>query len=135
MAAAGRIAAVVYVSTASSALVGRLSKLCSMPGARLLNVFSDEPYARTSLLIAGDPGAVVDSASRVAAEAVEALDLRTHSATHPRIGTVDHISVASLDDGPGDVAGASARQVMDRTPVGTEPKPVGTLSCSGRSAI
>lgn len=93
------VAAVVYVSSAASAVVRRLKQLAfaGAPGARLLSVFPDEPYARTSLLLAGEPTAVCATAVRIAEAALAELDLREHVATHPRIGIVDHISVAPVD--------------------------------------
>lgn len=93
------IAAVVYVSTAASSVLRGLKQLAfaGAPGARLLTVFTDEPYARTSMLLAGEPAAVCASAVRIAQAALAELDMREHVATHPRIGVVDHITVAPVD--------------------------------------
>jgi glutamate formiminotransferase len=107
-----RVAAVVYVSTTSSPLLTELRKLAAgSASARLLTVFTDEPYARTSFLIAGEPGAVSESAVRVATAAAAALDLRAHVATHPRIGVVDHISVAPIDSSDLEPAAAAAAAI------------------------
>lgn len=110
-ASSNAVAAVVYVSSAAPGLVSQLRALAASvgtPSARVLNVFSDVPYARTSLLIAGEPTAVARTAVSTARAAVAELDLREHVATHPRIGTVDHIAVAPLPAAPTAAAVAAA---------------------------
>ncbi|KAJ1626799.1 Formiminotransferase subdomain-containing protein [Pavlovales sp. CCMP2436] len=107
-----RIAAIVYVSTAAPGLLRRLKQLAmsGTPGARLLTVFTDEPYARTSLLIAGEPSAVAAATVSVALLAAAELDQREHVATHPCIGVVDHISLSPVD---GDDLAPAAAAALD----------------------
>eukprot|EP00968_Pinguiococcus_pyrenoidosus_P015112 scaffold1390_cov249-Pinguiococcus_pyrenoidosus.AAC.16 len=121
VAAPPRVVAVVYVSAtsaemrvmeamASAANVGRTS--------RLLTRFHDASYGRGSLVVgAAEAEDAVASAVSMASVALEALDLRDHTdATHPRIGVVDHISLAPMADGPDAmrVAAESARQIARR---------------------
>ena len=88
-------AANVYVSEGQNA--ERLSLLRLAAGPQCVHVFSDPAYNRTGFTLASrDAGRVHDSVLRLASLALQSLDLRTHDATHPRLGVVDHVSVHSL---------------------------------------
>ena len=57
------------------------------------NVFVDAAYHRTGFTFAAaDPRALVESALRLAREGLRLIDFRTHAASHPRLGAVDHVS-------------------------------------------
>jgi len=69
----------------------------SKSAAFLVHSFADPVYNRTSFVLCGSPLPVATAASALTHAAVSALpDLRLHSATHPRIGLVDHVSVSPL---------------------------------------
>ena len=70
----------------------------SVPGVRLLDVSADPDHNRAVFTIVGGPEAVYEAAYRSAAAAVAALDLRTHTGVHPRIGAVDVIPFVPLYD-------------------------------------
>ena len=63
-----------------------------------MTTFSDSHYNRTSFVLAGThPADVVQVAKELSIAALETLPpLQDHDATHPRIGLVDHVSVAPL---------------------------------------
>lgn len=63
-------------------------------GEHLLDVHRDADHNRSVLTMAG-PG-VEDAVRRVAEVAVAALDLRTHTGAHPRIGVLDVVPFVPL---------------------------------------
>ncbi len=60
-------------------------------GVRLLDWSMDAAHNRSVVTIAGEPGAVVESAVRGAGKAVELIDLTRQQGAHPRIGAADVI--------------------------------------------
>ncbi|MFQ5550087.1 MAG: glutamate formimidoyltransferase [Gemmatimonadales bacterium] len=64
--------------------------------AYLLDRHSDTDHNRSVYTIAGDPRAVVESAFRTVAAAVELIDLRSHEGVHPRIGAADVIPLVPV---------------------------------------
>src|SRR5205085_2612809 len=58
-------------------------------GAVVLDTHSDADHNRTVITFVGEPEAVVEAAVRVAARAVELIDLRAHVGAHPRVGALD----------------------------------------------
>lgn len=68
------------------------------PGATLVDVQSDTSHNRSVLTFVGTGDAVVEAALRVAAVAIEHIDLRSHSGEHPRMGAVDVIPFIPLED-------------------------------------
>jgi glutamate formiminotransferase len=60
-------------------------------GVRLLDWSMDAAHNRSVVTIAGDPGAVVESAVRGAGKAAELIDLTRQQGVHPRIGAADVI--------------------------------------------
>jgi glutamate formiminotransferase len=60
-------------------------------GVHLLDWSMDADHNRSVVTIAGEPGAVVESAIRGAGKAVELIDLTRQQGVHPRIGAVDVI--------------------------------------------
>lgn len=85
------------------------------PEAAIVNKFEDEAYNRvgytlvarlppTSLADIGDP--LPRAVFALVSSALEAIDLRKHLGTHPRLGVVDHICFHPLADASlGQVAG------------------------------
>jgi glutamate formiminotransferase len=60
-------------------------------GVLLLDWSMDASHNRSVVTIAGEPGAVVESAVRGAGKAVELIDLTKQQGAHPRIGAADVI--------------------------------------------
>lgn len=97
----------VYVSVGrDAAMVARLS---SAAGPSCIHVFRDLAYNRTGFILAarGGGGEAVAGALRVSQLALRALDLRHHSASHPRLGVVDHIAVHAIGDWPTEDGGGA----------------------------
>ena len=61
---------------------------------------------------------------RLAGAALRAVDLRTHTATHPRLGTVDHILCSTLGCAGVQAAARAAHVVARRVAEGSLPVPV-----------
>jgi glutamate formiminotransferase len=61
----------------------------SVPGVTLLNVDPGAETNRTVITFVGEPEAVLEGAFRLAAKAVELIDMSAHHGAHPRIGAVD----------------------------------------------
>ena len=71
-------------------VVARLvAEVESVAGAVVLDTHSDADHNRTVITFVGEPEAVVEAAVRVAARAVELIDLREHAGAHPRVGALD----------------------------------------------
>lgn len=73
------------------------------PNVVLLDTQSDSAHNRSVFTLVGSGEGVLDAAIRLAGEAVELIDLRTHQGEHPRMGAVDVIpfvpvSGATMDD-------------------------------------
>lgn len=94
------------------------------PGsAGLIRQFRDKQYHRTGFTIGGVcPRAVARASIEVSRQALRNIDLRSHEASHPRIGVVDHVSVHPL----GEDGEEFARQagLMIATALGEEGVPV-----------
>lgn len=81
--------AVVNVSEGRSADV--LAALADAAGGDLLDLHADPHHHRAVLTLVGE-----DAPRRVAALAVERIDLRSHDGVHPRIGAVDVVPFVPL---------------------------------------
>lgn len=69
-----------------------LDHLVDAAGTELLDLHGDVDHHRAVLTLLG-----VDAPRRVAAAAVEAIDLRRHDGAHPRLGAVDVVPFAPLE--------------------------------------
>ena len=58
-------------------------------GVKLLDYSSDEHHNRSVLTFLGQPDAVLRAAQAMAAKALELIDMRRHTGSHPRLGAVD----------------------------------------------
>jgi len=58
-------------------------------GVKLLDSHSDPDHNRTVLTFAGPPPQVSLAAMRLAREAVQRIDMRSHAGVHPRMGALD----------------------------------------------
>lgn len=86
-------------STADPAVVAALVEAVEQAGddVRVLDRTSDRDHARSVITFAGSPEAVRDAAVRVVREAVERIDLRTHTGVHPRIGAADVVPFVPVE--------------------------------------
>ena len=82
----------------------------SAPGVTLIDTQSDPSHNRSVFTLVGTGDGVVESALRLAAGAVEQIDLRTHTGEHPRMGAVDVIPFIPLDGASMDDAVLLARR-------------------------
>ncbi len=72
----------------------------SVMGARLVDVHSDADHHRSVFTIVGSRDAVEESVFRLAAVAIEHIDLRQHRGVHPRIGALDVVPFVPLATTP-----------------------------------
>jgi glutamate formiminotransferase len=78
-------------------VIERLSDAAaSVAGARLVDVHSDADHHRSVFTIVGGSDAVEESVLRLAAVAIEHIDLRQHRGVHPRIGALDVVPFVPL---------------------------------------
>ncbi|GAX75278.1 hypothetical protein CEUSTIGMA_g2723.t1 [Chlamydomonas eustigma] len=93
------LAAIVYISEGRRrhVLEEILAVGRSDPRVLLLNVFEDSQYNRTGLTLTSTcPEQLQRIAVSLVQKAVELIDLREHTALHPRLGVADHVSVHPL---------------------------------------
>lgn len=130
-AALGGLVAVVYVSEGRcreklNLLETTARQSCLKHGTRLVNVFRDAEYNRTGFTLGikqhqcpiddqeedisiGVVEPLRQSALALTERALALVDLREHSATHPRCGVVDHISCHAIGEANHDLAANLAR--------------------------
>ncbi len=75
-------------------------------GVLLLDRTSDWDHHRSVITFAGRPGAVLEAAVRVTAEAARLIDLNQHRGIHPRVGAIDVLPFVPL-------AGSSLEQCVE----------------------
>jgi glutamate formiminotransferase len=68
-----------------------------VPGARLLDYSSDASHNRSVFTLAGSASAVKAAVLALYEQAVTAIDLRTHSGEHPRLGAVDVVPFVPIE--------------------------------------
>ncbi|KAL6746407.1 Formiminotransferase subdomain-containing protein [Haematococcus lacustris] len=93
------LASNVYISEGrDAAVIEQLQHAASSsPGVLLARVFVDPAYHRTGFtLTSTSPSQLAQGVVHLSQTALSCLDLRQHSATHPRLGVVDHISLHPL---------------------------------------
>jgi glutamate formiminotransferase len=79
-------------------------------GVHLLDWSMDADHNRSVVTIAGEPGAVVESAVRGAGKAAELIDLTQQQGVHPRIGAADVIPFVPISGIKLDQCALLARQ-------------------------
>jgi len=72
--------------------------LRSVKGARLLDHSSDQSHNRSVFTLAGDPVALKGAVLALFETAIPAIDLRSHSGQHPRIGAVDVVPFIPIEN-------------------------------------
>ena len=70
-------------------VVAQLVEQVGRTGVRVLDYSSDASHNRSVLTLAGDAASLKAAVLALFAGATEAIDLRTHSGEHPRLGAVD----------------------------------------------
>ena len=66
-------------------------------GVRVLDVSSDPSHNRSVLTLAGAAGPLRDAVLTLFDEATKAIDLRSHSGEHPRLGAVDVVPFVPIE--------------------------------------
>ena len=67
------------------------------PGVRLLDYSSDPSHNRSVFTFAGDAAGVSAAVLAVYERAIPAIDLRTHTGEHPRLGAVDVVPFVPIE--------------------------------------
>jgi glutamate formiminotransferase len=80
-------------------------------GVRLLDYSSDASHNRSVFTMAGDAGGIKAAVLAMYERAVAAIDLRTHSGEHPRLGAVDVVPFVPIEGVTMDACVALARDV------------------------
>ena len=118
MAVAQRLAIRLYVSEArNSGIIAQLRAVAETPShnSQLVDVFSDLQYNRTSLtLTASLADDLVETAVGIVSKALSTITVTQHEGSHPRIGTVDHISchdITSVAPGTTTVGSVTAASI------------------------
>jgi glutamate formiminotransferase len=69
----------------------------AVPGVRLLDHSSDVSHNRSVFTMAGDAGPIKQAVLAMYARALPAIDLRTHSGEHPRLGAIDVVPFVPIE--------------------------------------
>jgi glutamate formiminotransferase len=69
----------------------------SVPGVRLLDHSSDPAHNRSVFTMAGDAAPLKAAVLAMYAQAIAAIDLRSHSGEHPRLGAVDVVPFVPIE--------------------------------------
>jgi glutamate formiminotransferase / 5-formyltetrahydrofolate cyclo-ligase len=77
-------------------IAGLAEVIRATPGIRLLDVTSDPDHNRSVFTFAGEPGPVESAALALIAASIDAIDMRTHTGEHPRLGAVDVVPFVPL---------------------------------------
>ncbi|HJN46436.1 MAG: glutamate formimidoyltransferase [Acidobacteria bacterium] len=81
------------------------------PGVHLLDTSSDTAHNRTVFTLVGEGSALKNALLALFAVAVDAIDLRSHTGVHPRIGAVDVVPLVPLTPADMPVCVALATEV------------------------
>ena len=76
---------------------GLADSLRAVPGLRVLGVQSDASHNRSVFTLAGDAAALAAGIPKLFEGALGAIDLRTHSGEHPRMGAVDVVPFIPIE--------------------------------------
>jgi glutamate formiminotransferase len=69
----------------------------AVPGVRLLDHSSDPSHNRSVFTMAGDAGPIKAAVLAMYERAVPAIDLRTHTGEHPRLGAIDVVPFVPIE--------------------------------------
>jgi glutamate formiminotransferase len=68
-----------------------------VPGVRVLDYSSDASHNRSVLTLAGDAAPLTSAVLALFDQATAAIDLRTHTGEHPRVGAVDVVPFVPIE--------------------------------------
>ena len=91
----------IYVSSGVSTIAARVARAAAAtPCVAIVDTFTDEAYARSSVKLVAEPETLLAAATAVATQAFELVDLsqQPHPAPHPRQGSVDMVSFMPLSE-------------------------------------
>ncbi len=94
-------------------VVDACAEAASTPGVKVLDVSSDQDHNRTVLTLLGEAGDLVEAVRRLAAVAVERIDVATHSGIHPFLGGLDVAPFVPLEAGQMPAAVDAVRRAAD----------------------
>ena len=83
----------------------------AVPGVRLLDHSSDASHNRSVFTMAGDAAPIKAAVLAIYEQAVAAIDLRTHTGEHPRLGAVDVVPFVPIEGVTMEVCVALAKDV------------------------
>ena len=86
----------------------------SIPGVTLLDHSSDANHNRSVFTLAGSPDGIQEAAFKLAAKALERIDLTKHTGEHPRMGAVDVIPFVPLRDAAMEECVEISKKVAER---------------------
>jgi glutamate formiminotransferase/formiminotetrahydrofolate cyclodeaminase len=86
----------------------------SAPGVTLLNVDPGAETNRTVITLVGAPDAVLEGAWRLAAKALDLIDMTAHRGAHARLGAVDVVPFVPISDVTMDECVELARRLGER---------------------
>jgi glutamate formiminotransferase len=66
-----------------------VAEVQNVPGIQMLDTSSDADHHRLVLTYLGEPEIVLEATQRLAARAIELIDMRQHEGSHPRMGALD----------------------------------------------
>ena len=78
-------------------ITGLADTLRAVPGLRVLDVQSDAAHNRSVFTLAGPAAALAAGIPKLFEGAIAAIDLRTHTGEHPRLGAVDVVPFIPIE--------------------------------------
>jgi glutamate formiminotransferase len=87
-----------------------VARLGAIPGVRVLDASSDASHNRSVLTLAGDAAPLKHAVLELFAAATNAIDLRSHSGEHPRLGAVDVVPFVPIEGATMEQCVALARE-------------------------
>src|SRR5258705_11789510 len=81
----------------ANVVAGIVDAVRNIPGARLLDYSSDASHNRSVITIAGDAAPLKAAVLALFESAVAAIDLRSHTGEHPRMGAVDVVPFVPIE--------------------------------------
>ena len=81
----------------SDVINGLADTLRAVPGLRVLDVQSDAAHNRSVFTLAGSAAAMAAGIPKLFEGAIAAIDLRTHTGEHPRLGAVDVVPFIPIE--------------------------------------
>ena len=78
-------------------VAGIVDSVRRVPGARLLDYSSDASHNRSVITMAGDAASMKAAVLALFEASVAAIDLRTHTGEHPRMGAVDVVPFVPIE--------------------------------------